>query len=99
MAKLEDDFKKPLLPISPAQHDEVEERMDRLSAKVDIIKMKSTIEESFEGEEGMLEICKAQYAQAKKGSLPHAIWIANHLTGQEQGEEIKEFRIIEEIIE
>ena len=63
------------------------------------IDIKSILIESFEGENGMLEVCKAQYAQAKKGSLPHAVWITNILTGTDDGEDIKKFLFSEEVIE
>ena len=62
--------------------------------------IKLTIDESFDGEEGILEIFKGVYSHAKKGSVPHAQFIMNwYFKDGEQGEEIKEFRIIEEIIE
>ncbi len=62
--------------------------------------IKSTIDESFEGDEGILEIFKGVYKHAKGGSVPHATFIMNwYFKGGEEGEEIKEFRIIEEIVE
>lgn len=60
----------------------------------------STIDESFGGEEGILEIFRGVYAQAKKGSVPHAAFIMQwYFKGGEGGEGLKEFRIIEEIVE
>ena len=62
--------------------------------------VKTIIDESFNGEEGILEIFKGVYAQAKKGSVPHATFIMNWYFKDGEGEEaIKEFRILEEIVE
>ncbi len=64
------------------------------------ININSIINESFEGEEGILEIFKGVYAQAKKGSVPHAAFIMQWYFKNGEGEEpIKEFRILEEIVE
>ena len=71
---------------------------DDNSLKLDI---KSIIEESFEGENGILETFKAAYAEVKENhSKAHMDFIMQwYFKGGEGEEGIKEFRIIEEIVE
>ena len=62
--------------------------------------IKDCIVESFEGDHGILEIFKGVYEHAKGGSVPHATFIMNWYFKDGEGEEgIKEFRILEEIVE
>ena len=66
----------------------------------DVVGINSIIDESFDGEEGILEIFKGVYKHAKGGSVPHATFIMNWYFKDGEGEEgIKEFRILEEIVE
>ncbi len=61
--------------------------------------MKSVIDESFDGEEGILEIFKGVYSHAKKGSVPHAQFIMTwYFKDGEGGEEMKEFKLTRRII-
>lgn len=67
---------------------------------VNELDVNSIINESFDGEKGILEIFKGVYTQAKKGSVPHAAFIMQWYFKNGEGEEpIKEFRILEEIVE
>ena len=76
--------------------------MDTPSGEDPFIKtldINSIIDESFDGEKGILEIFKGVYKHAKGGSVPHATFIMNWYFKDGEGEEgIKEFRIIEEIV-
>ncbi len=61
--------------------------------------IKQTIEESFNGEDGILKIFEGVYKQAKGGSVPHAQFIMKYWLEEGDGEDIKKFIFSEEIVE
>ncbi len=75
---------------------EVNENGELVISEIDI---KKTITESFNGEEGLLEIFKGVYKHAKGGSVPHAQFIMKYWLEEGDGEEIKKFLFSEEVIE
>ncbi len=89
------DIEGNLLPTSLVS--KTEEAPDDDDKQMDV---KTIIDESFDGDKGILEIFKGVYKHAKKGSVPHATFIMNWYFKDGEGEEgIKEFRILEEIVE